>query len=253
MNLNASSLELQQKILRQQSQQSHLFNTFATNFSDLSYASSEEDGSQRCISSPSYAHIDVSGYKENCEMLRDWPSAVSYTQGNPLQHISEAELYQNYTYKSVQLQQHYDFNTSIGSCNETGSTSTTPSVSGSPVTTKPAKSSRRSGGHFCKESLTKRPDTALQPPSPTVLKRRRQAANARERKRMNGLNEAFDRLREVVPAPTIDQKLSKYETLQMAQNYITALCEMLENGFSAANYITQSGDKTTFQEDIWLQ
>ncbi|XP_033250496.1 protein atonal homolog 1-like [Drosophila miranda] len=33
----------------------------------------------------------------------------------------------------------------------------------------------------------------------TVQKRRRHAANARERKRMNGLNEAFDRLREVVP------------------------------------------------------
>ncbi|KAH8401305.1 hypothetical protein KR009_004456 [Drosophila setifemur] len=66
--------------------------------------------------------------------------------------------------------------------------------------------------------------------SPTVQKRRRQAANARERKRMNGLNEAFDRLREVVPAPSIDQKLSKFETLQMAQSYILALCDMLQNG-----------------------
>ncbi|KAH8319886.1 hypothetical protein KR074_008655 [Drosophila pseudoananassae] len=66
--------------------------------------------------------------------------------------------------------------------------------------------------------------------SPTVQKRRRQAANARERKRMNGLNEAFDRLREVVPAPSIDQKLSKFETLQMAQSYILALCDLLQNG-----------------------
>ncbi|ALC42518.1 cato [Drosophila busckii] len=65
--------------------------------------------------------------------------------------------------------------------------------------------------------------------SPTVRKRRRQAANARERKRMNGLNEAFDRLREVVPAPSIDQKLSKFETLQMAQSYISALCDLLEH------------------------
>lgn len=32
-----------------------------------------------------------------------------------------------------------------------------------------------------------------QPPSPTVLKKRRLAANARERRRMNGLNSAFDR------------------------------------------------------------
>ncbi len=37
----------------------------------------------------------------------------------------------------------------------------------------------------------------LRPPSPTVLKQRREAANARERKRMNGLNDAFERLREV--------------------------------------------------------
>lgn len=31
------------------------------------------------------------------------------------------------------------------------------------------------------------------PPSPTVMKKRRVAANARERRRMNGLNTAFDR------------------------------------------------------------
>ena len=56
---------------------------------------------------------------------------------------------------------------------------------------------------------------------------RRLAANARERRRMIGLNEAFDRLREVVPPLTCDQKLSKYESLQMAQTYINALMELL--------------------------
>ncbi|XP_059468859.1 transcription factor ATOH1-like [Neocloeon triangulifer] len=66
------------------------------------------------------------------------------------------------------------------------------------------------------------------PPSPTVVKKRRLAANARERRRMNGLNDAFDRLREVVPSLGNDHKLSKYETLQMAQTYIGALCELLE-------------------------
>lgn len=74
------------------------------------------------------------------------------------------------------------------------------------------------------------------PPSPTILKKRRQAANARERKRMNGLNEAFDRLREVVPTLEIDQKLSKFETLQMAQTYISALCELLEKGDNEQAY-----------------
>ncbi|XP_076160436.1 uncharacterized protein LOC143143257 [Ptiloglossa arizonensis] len=66
------------------------------------------------------------------------------------------------------------------------------------------------------------------PPSPSVLKRRRLAANARERRRMNGLNDAFDKLREVVPSLGADHKLSKFETLQMAQTYIAALCDLLQ-------------------------
>ncbi|XP_058811365.1 protein atonal-like [Topomyia yanbarensis] len=63
---------------------------------------------------------------------------------------------------------------------------------------------------------------------PTVIKRKRRlAANARERKRMRGLNEAFDRLREHLPSLGNDRQFSKHETLQMAQNYITALCDLL--------------------------
>ncbi|XP_050520280.1 protein lin-32-like [Daktulosphaira vitifoliae] len=66
--------------------------------------------------------------------------------------------------------------------------------------------------------------------SSTVAKKRRLAANARERRRMNGLNEAFDRLREAIPTMTDDDhKLSKYETLQMAQSYISALCNLLDH------------------------
>ncbi|XP_053639853.1 uncharacterized protein [Cherax quadricarinatus] len=61
-----------------------------------------------------------------------------------------------------------------------------------------------------------------------VKKKRRLQANARERRRMNGLNDAFERLREVVPALGNDRKLSKFETLQMAQTYITALSELLK-------------------------
>ncbi|XP_060697749.1 LOW QUALITY PROTEIN: transcription factor Atoh7-like [Hemiscyllium ocellatum] len=57
--------------------------------------------------------------------------------------------------------------------------------------------------------------------------RRRMAANARERRRMQGLNNAFDRLRKVVPQWGQDKKLSKYETLQMALSYIVALTRIL--------------------------
>ncbi|XP_018563929.1 protein lin-32-like [Anoplophora glabripennis] len=66
------------------------------------------------------------------------------------------------------------------------------------------------------------------PTSPSIMKKRRLAANARERRRMNGLNEAFDRLREVIPSLDAEHKLSKFETLQMAQTYISALRELLE-------------------------
>ncbi|XP_048365645.1 transcription factor ATOH1 [Sphaerodactylus townsendi] len=60
-----------------------------------------------------------------------------------------------------------------------------------------------------------------------VQKQRRLAANARERRRMHGLNHAFDQLRNVIPSFSNDKKLSKYETLQMAQIYISALAELL--------------------------
>lgn len=77
-------------------------------------------------------------------------------------------------------------------------------------------------------SSNPRSGSVARPPSPSVVKRRRLAANARERRRMNGLNEAFDRLREVIPSVGVDHKLSKFETLQMAQTYIAALCDLLQ-------------------------
>lgn len=56
---------------------------------------------------------------------------------------------------------------------------------------------------------------------------RRVAANARERRRMHGLNKAFDELRSVIPSLENEKKLSKYDTLQMAQIYINELSELL--------------------------
>ncbi|KAK1175996.1 hypothetical protein AOXY_G764 [Acipenser oxyrinchus oxyrinchus] len=61
-----------------------------------------------------------------------------------------------------------------------------------------------------------------------VQKQRRMAANARERRRMHGLNHAFDELRSVIPSFDNDKKLSKYDTLQMAQIYINALSDLLQ-------------------------
>lgn len=66
------------------------------------------------------------------------------------------------------------------------------------------------------------------PVAPLIKKKRRLAANARERKRMQSLNDAFDRLRTWLPSLGNDRQLSKHETLQMAQQYITALYELLQ-------------------------
>ncbi|KAF6730716.1 atonal-like protein 1 [Oryzias melastigma] len=75
----------------------------------------------------------------------------------------------------------------------------------------------------------------LLPPDQCALeraqRRRRLAANARERRRMLGLNVAFDRLRSVIP--NLQRKLSKAETLQMAQIYISTLSELLHDGARA--------------------
>lgn len=61
-----------------------------------------------------------------------------------------------------------------------------------------------------------------------VMKKRRLAANARERRRMNSLNDAYEKLRDVLPNFGPDKKLSKYETLQMAQTYMNTLKELLK-------------------------
>merc|ERR1719394_1868872 len=79
----------------------------------------------------------------------------------------------------------------------------------------------------------------IHPPSPSILRHRRDAANARERKRMNGLNDAFERLREVVPNLNSEQKMSKIETLLMAQTYIKALAKLIE---------TEDGKSKDFEE-----
>lgn len=63
---------------------------------------------------------------------------------------------------------------------------------------------------------------------PQIKKKRRLAANARERKRMQSLNDAFDRLRQHLPSLGNDRQFSKHETLQMAQSYISALCDLLD-------------------------
>ncbi|VDO94454.1 unnamed protein product [Soboliphyme baturini] len=69
----------------------------------------------------------------------------------------------------------------------------------------------------------------FKPPSAAELRRRRIAANERERKRMDSLNFAFDQLRDVLPSVEAGKNLSKIETLLMAQEYIRVLQELVKN------------------------
>lgn len=50
------------------------------------------------------------------------------------------------------------------------------------------------------------------------------------------MNVAFDRLRSVIPNVESDRKLSKSETLQMAQIYISTLTELLEEKDCEADF-----------------
>ncbi|XP_042880915.1 protein atonal homolog 1-like [Penaeus japonicus] len=97
-----------------------------------------------------------------------------------------------------------------------------PSAATAP-SSKTARTSRSSSGVRCgaRKQRTGREVTD------GVRKKRRLAANARERRRMDNLNQAFDRLRSVLPQLCDDQKLSKYDTLQMAQTYISTLAELI--------------------------
>jgi atonal protein 1/7 len=81
-------------------------------------------------------------------------------------------------------------------------------------------------GENSKQGTRKQRRTKQIPPQ--IKKKRRLAANARERKRMQSLNDAFDRLRQYLPSLGDDRQFSKHETLQMAQSYISALCDLLE-------------------------
>ncbi|XP_027759063.1 helix-loop-helix protein 13-like [Empidonax traillii] len=60
--------------------------------------------------------------------------------------------------------------------------------------------------------------------------RQRRAANLRERRRMLGINAAFERLRGHVPTFPYERRLSKIDTLRLAIAYIALLGDVLLSG-----------------------
>lgn len=118
--------------------------------------------------------------------------------------------------------------------------------------TKPSKASTRKVG----EELTNNSQVPkvpkkrgpkkkqMTPARVAKFKLRRIKANARERSRMHGLNEALELLRDVMPSFNMVQRLSKIETLRLAFNYIGALSDILQE-----NCVT---DNKTFAEKLCM-
>jgi len=88
-------------------------------------------------------------------------------------------------------------------------------------------------------------------PRPKILteaekRQKRMDANDRERERMGKLNSAFDSLRHLLPKHGNDRELSKFETIQIAKNYIRSLNEMLEE---TDYYFTQQQQQQHHQQE----
>uniref|UniRef100_A0A8D0HLP2 Pancreas transcription factor 1 subunit alpha n=1 Tax=Sphenodon punctatus TaxID=8508 RepID=A0A8D0HLP2_SPHPU len=65
--------------------------------------------------------------------------------------------------------------------------------------------------------------------SETELQQLRQAANVRERRRMQSINDAFEGLRSHIPTLPYEKRLSKVDTLRLAIGYINFLSELVQS------------------------
>ena len=70
----------------------------------------------------------------------------------------------------------------------------------------------------------------------------REAANLRERKRMQSINEAFEGLRSHIPTLPYEKRLSKVDTLRLAIGYIAFLSQLVQADIRAGNGSTRTGN-----------
>jgi hypothetical protein len=82
--------------------------------------------------------------------------------------------------------------------------------------------------------------------SSALLSQQRQAANMRERKRMQSINEAFDGLRTQLPTLPYEKKISKVDTLKMAINYINFLTDLLNKDAKYSSHSISSKEVKKF-------
>jgi hypothetical protein len=79
--------------------------------------------------------------------------------------------------------------------------------------------------------------------SQAQLSLQRQAANMRERRRMQNINEAFEGLRSQLPTLPYEKKISKVDTLKMAIGYINFLTDLL-------NKDTRFNNQSSTQKEV---
>lgn len=196
------------------------FHEYIPNYMDLtqyrSYSSSTEESSSVFSSSPPYISSLHSSFN-SAYLNNSWIHTSSNSDNN---NSSGNSSIINNTTNNYELQFHefnadnlYVVENKIEHCEDVKQTS--------------RKISKRGRGRGRRKNATNANSKPL-PANPTVMKKRRLAANARERRRMNSLNDAYEKLRDVLPNFGPDKKLSKYETLQMAQTYMNTLKELLK-------------------------
>lgn len=82
----------------------------------------------------------------------------------------------------------------------------------------------------------------------------RVVANVRERQRTQALNEAFNKLRKIIPTLPSD-KLSKIQTLRLASRYIDFLCQVLGNNEKHPNTAASScfiaHERLSYAFSVW--
>lgn len=76
--------------------------------------------------------------------------------------------------------------------------------------------------------------------SDTEMQQLRQAANVRERRRMQSINDAFEGLRTHIPTLPYEKRLSKVDTLRLAIGYINFLSELVQSDLPLRNQNNES-------------
>ncbi|XP_068605360.1 pancreas transcription factor 1 subunit alpha [Brachionichthys hirsutus] len=87
--------------------------------------------------------------------------------------------------------------------------------------------SPRSGEPFLRRRRRMRSENEMQ--------QLRQAANVRERRRMQSINDAFEGLRTHIPTLPYEKRLSKVDTLRLAIGYINFLAELVQSDLPIRN------------------